>query len=544
MAQALGIERTLRVLLRSDTPMAAELLLLAVRSESAPLRVGAVRALIRRSDLASHDGLVAAFSDLRSDARKALVDSSPDSPFRKGLSRQLLSKKPQLALAAAQLVRACGAVEQAPSLVKEATRLGPELGKPFVEVVKELAHQLADQVFRREQGETLVHDPSFARRAAVASLSDTLATFKLHGHVGLVESFVLLASYGEHNLMRLLHDEAHSCHGVAVELLRTSTEPLVGVTMAEMLKDKQTPRRLLEVISRRVDPGVLSSMLGRIGYPVGARAKQNAYELTRFLWTEPEHVELLTQLKGDKLAIAIELAASTKMSRGRLAEIVVHILQNGDDAARLAACESLALLPGAEASGPAGLALDDPSPAVVCAALSLVRAKHVRVEQRPLLRLLDHHDAEVRKAVQRALQGVSFSIYREYFEELTPEQQRTAGEFVLKADHNAVEALEEELTSGAAERRLRGLGYVESMAAVERLLDKVLALFVDSDSGVRAEAARIIGQCEPNVVLAAALATLGEDNSAGVRRAAEQALETFAAAGVTAPSDAGEGAFL
>ena len=528
--QTVGIERTLQVLLRTKTTGAAELLLIAARSESAPLRTGAVRALARKNDSEAHDELVRMFSDLQPDARSALATIPVNLPMRKGLSRQVLDKSPKLALAATQVARALGATEHLAAIVSVAEKIDPTLAGPFVEGVLELAKKLSKDMQRSHHGERLDQDPAFLRRAAVNALHSAMTTYQLHRHDALVEAMIILAPYDEPALAQALHNDQHHAHTAIKAYLEVSESQEAARMMGELLKDKRAPQTLLDVVARRHEPSVLSLMLDSIGPQIGARTRENVSRIYSFAWAEVEHADSLDYLTGEQLATAFELLAMSEMSRTRLADIIITALGSEDELVRLAACRALAHVPKDLANGPARVALEDKSSQVVRAAVALVRAKHVKVDSHVLIGLLGHPDRQVVEAVQGAMTGLRFTDYRDQYDTLTPEQRRRIGSLVAKADPTALDTLENELSSGVARRRLQALEYIEVMGVVDWLLEKIVTRLADNDSGVRAESARLLGQGKPTASLAAALRVLLDDPSAAVRDAVEDSLKKYAAA--------------
>ena len=526
----MGIEKTIRVLRKSESPTAANLLMTATRSASGPLREGAVLALAESREQEIHDQLILSFSDLHTDARNVLSQIPNNSPLRKGLSRQILSQSPQLALAACHFTVAAGATEHIPAVVSEALRLAPSLAKPFVQITLELTRKLAADMLRSERGEAINYEPAFVRRVAVQSLGSTLANYIEHRHAELVESLLLIAPYDHPELTKAIHDVRHAAHEVIRSILQKNEEEGVARILAGIISDMKAPDALLQIASVRTEPFVLKQILSSLGSPLGSRAKQNVLRLDGFAWASPDKLDSLSALDAEQIGVAFDLAASTQMGRGTLAKFIVASFSSDNDAVRAAACGALTLLPTSMATEAIIGALDDPSPLVVCKAVDLVRIRKLPVNFQKWVALLDFPDEAVRQSVRASMKAIKFPAYREIFETLSPGRKRWLGELVAKADPSSLDTLERELSSGAVDRRLRALEYIEAMGVTVWFIDQMISRLADNDAAVRAESVRVLGGTKPTAPLIAVISVLREDPSNSVREAVEKALEKLMSA--------------
>lgn len=524
-AAAGGIERTLRALLRSENAAARDLLVTAIGSDVSPLRLGAVRVLARRDDTVGHAALIAAWPELADDARAAVAECDARTRLRRELDGLIRRASPSDALNAAEIAAASLATEATAAVATLAATPDHPHGAALSRIALELTGALRRQVDRRASGADRGDpDPAFARRAVVNALAKAVETFEEHGQAALLEAMMLIAPYEEPSLNRALHDTRSPAHEELLRVAETSTSSAVAELLAGAMKDLAAPTRLLEAASRRHDVAALDLMFRFIGSPIGARVTENVGRVEGFAWLESEHRHVLLELSGEAQATAVQLAAASQIGSRALLDLVLMVLDRGEEQGRLEACRAIASLPGRMARGPLEVAVQDDSPMVAAVATKMLRKKGLPDATATLVGLLDHDEKDVRGAAQRSLDELTFKAYRDVYADLNPAERRSAGVLIGKADPAAAEAVAAQLGHGAAPRRLEALEMADNMGLAPQLVGDVIGLLADSDVGVRAEAARLLGDVAsvPEVIDVLSFALL--DKAASVRSAAEESL--------------------
>ncbi|TWT93375.1 hypothetical protein Pla108_38690 [Botrimarina colliarenosi] len=528
---ASAIELTLRTLLGSPNPRATELLLIALQSEEPALRLGAVRVLALREDVAGHRKLVEAFSQLPADAQAALRELPETTPLAEALPSLIRPEAPKLARRGSEVAAALGLTEALPAIVTVALACPDDLSGALAADALLLAVRLEERVRHYDPA---VHagegprpqDPAFARRAAVNALVTALDRFGEHGEHDLLQALLLLTPGDEPALLRALRTDTHPAHDALQTALQTSSCPGAISILAALLADLRSPQALLEIVAERYDRAGLTALLTLVGYPVGLRVRENCQRLGFFSWLEPDRVAVLADLSGPAQATAIQLASASQASRSALASAILTVLASEHAVARLAACRAISVLPTRLAEEPLWRALQAADPAVVATAVRMVRKKDYPNATTVLVAMLESPDAPVRDAAGKTLQELSFTAYRDSLHDLPPEVRGDVGRLVGKADPLAVASLRSELGAAAVSRRLKALELIGLMDLANVLVDSLTeTLVADKDLGVRVECAQLLGSVTPTTEVIDALVEAVGSRASALRRAAQECLE-------------------
>lgn len=530
MAVAPGIETTLRTLLRSQNPAATDLLVVALGSDSAALRVGAVRAIALREDATGHQGLIKRLEQLPADAQSALSDVGRRTPLTDSLGKWIGSASPRLAKRAATIAVTCKSTSLLPEVVAATQmaddKLAPEFAKEAFVLATQLDQDLRDHDPRVARGADRAEfdDPAFARRAAVNALAAALETYGKHHRRELIDALLLLTPSDEPALLRVLRTPDHDAHDSLLLALRTSRSRGALGVLAGALADTRSPQFLVDLAAERHDRESLELLMELVGSPIGARVRESCKRVASFAWTDPSRVAVLAELSGTAQSTAIQLAAASKSSRRALAVAIELLIAQGADEGRLAACRAIDHLPSHLAIQPLSRALEVDDPTLAAETARLLRKKDYPQATATLVGLLEHADPSVRKAAQGSLKELSFTVFRDHLDDLDPAQRQAVGKMVGKADPLAVASLRAELTTAAVSRRLRAFDLIETMGLAGELTDELIAAVSDRDAGVRGEAVRLLASGEMTPAIVEALRTALDDSSAEVRVAAETRL--------------------
>lgn len=510
--------------------------MIALESDDRTLSVGAVRALAMRATASGgakgHQRLIERFANLSVEAQAALNDVPLRAPLYESLRAMINQRTPRLARRAVEVAVAWQATDVLPAIVD--AMLWPdshEYRSVFAAAVLQLTETLAEAIDYYDSSVTLDNafphpaDPAFARRAAVNALATALNQYAKHEASEVIDALLLLTPSDEPALIDAICNPNHAAHTPLLFALEMSTSPGAIAVLAAALGDCGAPQALLEVASNRCDEAGLTGILNRLSYPLGARLRDNVTRIESFAWLEPSRYSLLLELTGPAQATAVSLAAASSVSRRRLADVVELLLRDGQPEGRVAACRAIESMPDHVAHAPLSLALESPDPAVVAAAVRLLRRKEYPQATGMLVEMLDHANFGIRTAAQASLSGLSFALFRDQLPQIAPEARPRVGKLIAKADPLASTSLRAELGAGAAERRIRALEMVELTGLVGELVDELIAhMQHDTDTGVRAEAARLLSKAPPLPNVVEALEAAHKDRSPAVRKASGDSL--------------------
>lgn len=528
-----GVERTLRALMTSVDPAADDLLLIAASSSSAPLRVGAIRALARRPTPAGHGELIQRWQELADDARATLVTEAERPALAASIEALISGANTRRASQAIRFADECSAVATIPVLARRALATSGEEASEAAAICLKLSRVLRARIDQGPQGGGIDYsDPAFARRSAVIALQEALERYNEHRLDTLIDALLETVSHADEALLEALNNTTHQAHVALIQRLQHAQGDGVAKLLQLLLCEAKTPRSACEAFVKRTDLKTLDYVLGAMASRVNQRATENLKQIDNFAWLAEDNLGELLRWKEQTLAGAVRVAAASSVSRRSLVTLIEYVLAAGaiepeplvGALARRAAADAIAVAPSHLVARAIQLALEDSDPKVAATAVRLIRSKKLPGAERTLVSLLDHEDEVVRRSAQSSLKGVTYSKLRDLVGTLREDQLRRAGAIVGKADPLAVEQLNAELRAGAAQRRLEAIEMAEMLGLVDDVLDRLIDLAADSDSAVRCEAARVLGNTAGSKAVVRCLATRLKDPSIAVRSAAEKSL--------------------
>jgi len=525
MSTAVGLQRSLRVLASTENGAATDALLAALQSEVVGIRTGAARALVVRRGENDHRQLLLALAGCKADVSQALADESVLKRLRPALTAAIKSPDKSMCQSACRFAIEVEEHRVLPTIAEAAIDSSHPFQLGFCSACLQLARSLSAWIEARQQGiDDRRDDPAFVRRPALQSLGQAIDRYAAHGRLELIDAFLMITTSGDPMLRRILRDETHAAREPVVEGLMTSRGYGAMDVLVGAMEDVDEQQWLLELAATRCDRPYVQRLLTRVGERPGVRAIENARRLTQFGWTDPARIDLLLSLDGSQQAAAMRLLSAADSGPEKRIELARVLLRKGRDAGRVAACEALRRVQSPEMTELLEIALKDTWPDVVAMAASQLRRHDFPDALTQLVLLLDHESDVVRTTAQQAMGEFSFASYREIYKRLEPAKRAAAGRLVGKADPEALASVSKDLASPIAKRRLAALDLIDEMGLVDRLLDQVISALEDRDVGVRAEAARVLGDSE-NQQAVEALARILHDKSQRVRLATEESLQ-------------------
>ncbi|TWT75998.1 HEAT repeat protein [Posidoniimonas polymericola] len=529
MATTRGIERTLRLLTRTANPAAIEVLDAGLRSDEPVMREAAARALSRRRGSASVHTLLLALAETPPDVQRAV--STPDAALRlrPGVLSAIKGDDLHLCKRAARYAHDAGDAYVLPTLAEQSSRPDHPYGLGLATTALHLAKLLSERIYTPDQvaPDGPVQDPAFPRRAALNALIRAVDLFGKHGHLELVEAFLLLVVPDDLVLRRVLTDPTHAAHQPMLESLANSTAPGAMHVVCAALLQEHPPAPLIGVLTSRTDRAFVEYLLTDLGEQPPLRALESARGLAGFAWGEPQHQPTLMQLTGPQQATALKLLAATSMSKRRLSALCEAMLESGKVEGRVSACHVIGGLNSRVASSLISRALTDPENAVVAAATTQLRNRGIDGSTEKLISLLDHQHESVQKAAQGAAQSSlpehNYRAFCERFDLLEEPARQVQGRLVGKADPKCAAAVRRDLSTASPKQRLRTLEVAGALGIGDQLSEALLEHISDDDPAIRAAAARALGGAKNEAARKALTAALKDKNST-VREAADQAL--------------------
>lgn len=526
-----GIPLTIRVLRSTRNPAAIGVLAAAVHAAEPKLRTAAVRALADRSEPDAQAELLAALVDAPADARQESCERPIAKRMAKATIRAIKSGEPTPTKQACRYAIDAELFTALPGMIEQAAVADHPYGVGLATATLRLCRVMAGRLHEgRSARDRNTEDPSFYRPAALQSLTNAVERFGEHERLELIESLLLITTRDNTRLVQLLRAESHASNQVLTNVLATS--PSVGALdlLSNALVDSDTPQRVLDIAAGRADRAFLVRMTDHVGYPLGVRTRDNARRVKSFAWMNEPHRTAALTLTGQQLSTLVSLAAQCTAPQSERLAFVRFVFQNAPDEARVAASRLLRDFNSHEVMPLLNQALQDERPEVVASAARQLRSHGMDGSKFVLISLLEHPDEQVRRVAQDELHELNLRAFREVFEKLPKSAQRVAGELVARADPDAPAELAAALERPIVRERFEGLELIEAMGLVDELLGPLCASLEDRDTGIRAEAARLLGEAKrPVRPMLEALVEATDDSNSAVSTAAAQSLDSLRA---------------
>jgi len=341
---ASGIQKTWNVLAQTRNRAAVPVLAAALETRCAEIHAGAVRALARRRDPASHEPLIRHFATFGEAEQEVLREAIREMPRRMSaaLTQAVLEGDAKLCENACNIILLCRDYEMFPVLIKAAEERRHRHSVQATAALFRLTNLLYQDVTEKRSGaDRPPRDPYFVRRQVLTLLARSLARYHEHQQQEIVEAFLVLAPADNATLLTILRDKGHLCHQHVLTSLKTSKVPGMMRRLVEFLQNAKTPARALDIVAGRTDRRFLELLLGEFEHPLPLRVLHNMRRLQSIAWLENDR-EVLLDLGGPAQAVAVELAVVSRISRQAVFALLTMFLQHGAAEGRRASCRALA----------------------------------------------------------------------------------------------------------------------------------------------------------------------------------------------------------
>ncbi len=516
----IALKKSLEVLAESRNDSAGPVLLVALASDDVAVYEGAIKALVTRRSKAGHLAVLKRWH-LFTPRQRELVHEGRGR-LSGAIRDAVLSDDTQLFENACELAEQFSEFDLVPTLVTLAENQKNPHAEAATELVLRQVDRLSEMVLSpRDYSDR--RDPESIRRYVLESLERSVERFRRHQRTALIEAFVVLGGPSCGLMRTILEDPHHPCFQSVVHTLATSESTGVVELLISFLKTKGTSLSVLNIIRRRTDELLISRLLESTEDEVLPKITKNLSRIQSFEWLKPnepftEHFDEQGQAR------CIKLIGASGMKQDDLLELLKKFLDQGEPAARLAACKSLQSIPGDLANRLVLNSIQDNDPLVQAVATQQLRDRHIPGAMAILLKQLDSPHKVVLEATREALSEFSFSNFLASYETLTEETQKSTGLLVCKVDPDTITGLTAEMESQSRQRRMRAIEMVEVMELTSSVSENLVELLEDTDHMVRAAAADALQFC-PTAEVQEALRHAMTDRSGAVQSAARASLE-------------------
>ncbi len=532
---ATGLETTFATLVASHNNATNPVLLAALESTNTAVHDGAFKAIIARRNKAGHLAILQRWHLLSLEQKEYLQEGR--GRMSGALRDAVLSEDDQLFVNACELVEQFKEFDLISTLVTLAENQKNKHAEAATAFVLRLVEQLSERVHGPRDYQDR-RDPQLLCRFVLDSLEQSLKRFRTHKRSELIEAFVILGGPSSALLQQILGEPHHPCYLTVIHTLTSSQSTGVIELLLNSLKSEFALLSILHVISKREDPKFVTLLLDFAGEKFPPKMVKNLKRIRSFVWLQPGE-RGFDSFDEQHQSRCIKLVAASGVNQEEFLDLLESILKRGEPAARYAACEALASIPGDRGNHLVLGAIDDRDANVQAVATRQIRDRHIPGAMAILLKQIDSPFEVVREATCEALSEFSFANYLAGFEGLHDDARCTTGALVKKVDSQTVSSILSEMEEPSRKRRLRAVEMSEVMELVPELVEGLLVLLDDEDHMIRAATADALQFC-PTAEVQNALREAANDPSSSVQNAAKSSLAIFdelaapGSAGVTA----------
>lgn len=518
-----GIERTLSVLAETKNEAALPVLISALDSSDMTIQEGAIRALLARRSPIGQRELLSRLH--RGGERWRQIIGEGRGQLTQALRDAVLGADVQMCANACDAVLWFREYDLMQSLITAAEDEANENSTLAAKTLLSLADLLYEQLSSpRDYNDR--RDPQLVRAHVVSSLENSIRRFNRHGRSEIMIAFLTLAERDNAVLKQILIDPLHPVYLAVVDGLLHQERSGVMRMLLSFLDDPHAPSTAMGVLARRSDQKFVQHVLRKIGYEPSAVARANLKRVENIPWLRGRF-EVLDALDDACQHSAVKMLMASNVKRTDAFKVIEHLLTKGKPGGRRMASEAIAHFHGALANTLVLKALEDEDPCVQAAVVSQLRARGIPEALTRLIALVDSPHQIVREAAAGSLSEFDYDRYLSAFELLAEDVRKSTGLLVKKVNSHAIPSLREEMKNHSRTRRLRAIAVACAMDAVAQLEVPILALLVDEDHLVRAEAAKALAVCDTPAVRQA-LREAMRDRALIVQETAERSLQELA----------------
>jgi len=517
-----GIQSTFDLLAKTDNCAAVAVLIEGIDASVPEVREASFAALLRQSNVAAQRAIVERWPTL-SAAQRGWVETSGISLYA-ALQEIFTSENSELFDQAVEIAIQCRSYENLPLLIQLAQQRQHARHDSAVGAVHKLV--VALQAELKAAPDKRRHGIENRRRDVIAALQDAISQFDEHQNLQLLEAFLILVTRENQLLREAWSSTKHPAHSAILRLLRLTSRPEILDLLAGSVLEAHPSQPVIKIVGLRHDLLFLKTLLSKIDDPFSEDLRRNLSRVDHLTWCD-EHSDVLDQLDGKLQATAIFVAAASSLKNEKLYQLLCHLAESPHPEGRKAAIEKLSSFVDTKTNEIILDAVEDDHAAVRAEALSQLRPRGITGAIKLLLKHIDSPHITIQDVVRDALSEFNLTRYLAVFDKMSEDARKNTGRLVRQVDVNTVGLLSKELQNEATARQLRALQVIEVMQLETEIESELLIALRHDDHFVRAEAARLLGNC-PTANSQNALRDAMLDRNVRVRENAEAALQAIA----------------
>lgn len=338
-------------------------------------------------------------------------------------------------------------------------------------------------------------DPQRLRDYYLSMLEHSLQRYAKHQSAEILEAFLLLVPRDNSLLKQILNEPRHPAYLATTDMLTHSTRGGVMRLVLSFLDDPHAPSSSITLLAYRTDHKFLEYLLKKIGYEPTSIVAANLKRIETVAWLQKDLSMLSRFDESCQHAVAV-VAMRSGMPRKTAFRVLEWLLLHGKAAGRRAAAKLLHEFQGTEANALLLQALADPDPLVQALLIAQLRPRGIPGAMGRLMDYLQSPHEAVLQAARESLNEFSFKKYLSLHDILEPDVRRSTGELVLKVDPQALTELMNEFKAPSRTRRIRAMAITQTLDIVYAMEESLIELLNNDDHVVRAEAVRLLSQCD------------------------------------------------
>ena len=346
----------------------------------------------------------------------------------------------------------------------------------------------------------------------------------MHRNPQLVDAFLLAIAWGDADF-RLAIGEASPQRDVIRERLAEGTGPDLHELAAGFIRRRNIPDFITALIQSRQGEEFRRALLLAVSSDPSSTTLRNLADVGVPKCCSGGETLMREVEAHQRAALAYVYAAADSDDLRKLL-VITTAIECGADTNATACCLARCPVPDAEVWMRAAIPVADQDQ-------SGIEIDDTAKLLDRLIRLLDHPDAAVSKAVRRLLAPLHADEMLPRLEALRPRTRRKLGRIVMMIDPDAIDRIRDALRHPVLKRRLAAIAAADALAAVDLLTDSFRHISREDHQEARIRAATVMSSAESEETLTL-LREMVDLPESPVRDAAVAALQRRSQ---TSPSD-------
>ncbi|MGI9470184.1 MAG: hypothetical protein ACR2NZ_01540, partial [Rubripirellula sp.] len=377
----------------------------------------------------------------------------------------------------------------------------------FLPRLVDLAESGRDDMIRRQATQAVValssqlgrdaradRDLPTIRCPALSRLQDSISNFETHGNEVLVDAFLMLSTWGDSDLRRILQARGKLFRMICARFAESEHDDVLTL-LAGFLGRRSLHESLADLMRNRDDKVFRDIFLTSIGTEPTATTLKNLMVVGMPQCCRGGQ-EIVDELNDERLTALVQLYASANPNHTETLHLIASTAEREN-----AICHSSAALALSRCEIPSDECLLRAALHVADQESTLAMDEDARLLKR-LIDLLEHSDEHVVHGVRRVLESLHAPAMMAKFETLRRRSRRLLGRVVMMIDSDAIQRISDGLRHPVLSHRLDAIAMADALALVDLLSESFSHISQEDHQEARMRAADAMSNASGEVTMA------------------------------------------